>query len=86
MLPVGFLGQSFRQISIFFLSFMHQGHMGFIAISESAHFGMKNNFCFSQKYFASLGIARQIMEKHGETGFGPFFRPYWGPDPSKKVF
>ena len=39
MILVGFLGESFRQILIYFLSFIHQGHMGFIVISESTHFG-----------------------------------------------
>ena len=49
MIPVGFLGQSFRQTLIYFLFFMHQDHMGFIAISESTHFGLlKTIFTFSR--------------------------------------
>ena len=40
MMFIGFLGLSFRQILIYFLPFMHQGHMGFIAITESTHFGL----------------------------------------------
>ena len=39
--------------------------MGFIAISESTHFGVSKTIYFSQKFFAGLGIARQSMGKLG---------------------
>ena len=45
---------NFRQILIYFFSFMHRGDMGFIAISESTH------FCLSKKLSSdsSLGPIR----------------------------
>ena len=82
MTLVGFLGQRFRQILIYFLSFMHQGHMGFIAISESTHCSMKNNFYFYPKFFAGLGIVRQIMEK---LGLDPSLSPIRAQTLAKKI-
>ena len=56
MIVVGFLNLSFRQILIYFFSFMHQGHMGFIAISESTHFGLsKTIFPFPENFSQVLG-------------------------------
>ena len=53
---IGFLVLSFRHILIYFFSFMHQGHMGFIAISESAPFGLsKTIFTFPQYFLQVLG-------------------------------
>ena len=44
---------------------MNQGHMDYIAISESTHFGLSKITYFSQQFFASLGIVRQNIEKLG---------------------
>ena len=56
MILVGFLVLSFRQILVYFFSFMHQGCMGFIAISESVHFGLsKTVFTFPQDFSQVLG-------------------------------
>ena len=56
MILLGILGLSFRQILIYFFSFMYQGHMGFIAISESTHFGLsKTFFIFTQNFSQVLG-------------------------------
>ena len=53
---VGFLVLSFRQTLIYFFSFMHQGQMGFIAISESTTFGLsKTIFTFPQYFSQVLG-------------------------------
>ena len=56
MILLGFLGQSFRQILICFVYFMDQDHMGFIAISESTHFGLsKTIFTFPKIFSQVLG-------------------------------
>ena len=56
MVLVGFLVLSFRQILIYFFSFMHQSHMGVITISESTHFGLsKTIFTFPQYFLQLLG-------------------------------
>ena len=56
MILVGILLLSFRQILIYFFSFMHEGHMGFIGISESTHFGVsKAFFTFLQNFSQVLG-------------------------------
>ena len=56
MILVGFLVLSFRQILIYFFSFMHQGHMGFIAISESTPFDLsKTIFTFPQYFLKIFG-------------------------------
>ena len=44
MISVGFLVLLFTQILIYFFSFLHQGHMDFIAISESTIFTFPQNF------------------------------------------
>ena len=64
---------NFRQILIYFFSFMHRGDMGFIAISESTHFCLsKIIFTFPPNFFTSLGIARQNMEKlSSDSSLGP---------------
>ena len=56
MMLVGFLALSSIQILIYFFSFMYQSHMGFIAISESTHFGQsKTIFTFPKKFHEVLG-------------------------------
>ena len=56
MILVGILGLNFREILIYLLSFIHQGHMGFIAISESKHFGLwKTIFTFPKNFLQVLG-------------------------------
>ena len=47
---------NFKQILIYFFSFMHQGQMGFMAISESTTFGLsKTIFTFPQYFLQGLG-------------------------------
>ena len=50
MILVGSMVPNFKQILFHFFCFLHQGHMGFIAISEISHFGLpKTIFTFSKK-------------------------------------
>ena len=56
MILLVFVVLSFRQILICFFSFTNQGHMGFIAISESTHFGVsKTIFTFPKNFLQILG-------------------------------
>ena len=71
---LSFLVLRFGQNLIYLFSFMHQGHMCIIAISESTRSGLsKTIFNPPPQIFSSLAIARQSMDK---IGFGPFFRRY----------
>ena len=65
MMLVGFLILSFKEILIYFFSFMHQHHMGFITISETTYFGLSKKFLLSPKIFCKSWKARQGMEKLG---------------------
>ena len=63
MVLVGFLVLSFRQILIYFFSFMHQSHMGVITISESTHFGLsKTIFTFPQYFLQLLGQRGKVWK------------------------
>ena len=56
MILVGFLVLRFRQILIYFFSFMHQGHMAFLAISKGVYFGLlKTIFAFPTPFSQFLG-------------------------------
>ena len=70
MILVGFLVLSFRQILIYFFSFMHQGHMGFIAISESTHFGLSKTILTFPNIFCK---SWDSDAKYGKIGFRSFF-------------
>ena len=61
MILVSMLGLCFRQILIYFFSFMDQCHMGFIAISESTHFGLsKTSFTFPKNFL-------QVLRQRGKV-------------------
>ena len=72
MILVGFLVLNFRQILICIFSFMQQGYVGFIVISESTHFGLSKTIFTFPQYPQSLGIVRQSLGKLGSD-------PYLGP-------
>ena len=73
MISVGFLGQSFRQILIYFLFFMHQDHMVFIAISKVHILVYERDFLLFPKIFCKPWDSKANCEK---IEFRPFFRPY----------
>ena len=70
MILVGFSVLRFRQILIYFLSSMHQSHMGFIAVSESIHFGLSKTIFTFPKFFRKSWDSEA---KCGKIKFGPFF-------------
>ena len=72
MILASFLAQSFRQILIYFFSFMYQGHMGFIAISESIHFCLwKTIFTFPEIFCKSWDSEANLEKLSSDPSLSP---------------
>ena len=82
MILVGFLGLNFRQILVYFSSFMHQGHMGFIFLKVQV-FVYEKQFLLFPKFFSKSWDSE---EKYAKMGLDPSLGPIRAQTFAKKFF